>query len=94
MVIFPSVLTLAKLIKSNHATIVEVIKEKSIFRGEWYFSNIPYNIEDTPVIANWTLKDCDELILDIKNNSHIRKAVFVYDTNRNFIGKYEGVTDA
>ena len=33
-------------------------------------------------------------ILDIKNNSHIRKAVFVYDTNRNFIGKYEGVTDA
>ena len=94
LVIFPSVLTLAKLIKSNHATIVEVIKEKSIFRGEWYFSNIPYNIEDTPVIANWTLKDCDELILDIKNNSHIRKAVFVYDTNRNFIGKYEGVTDA
>jgi len=52
LVIFPSVLTLAKLIKSNHATIVEVIKEKSIFRGEWYFSNIPYNIEDTPVIAN------------------------------------------
>jgi group I intron endonuclease len=34
LVIFPSVLTLAKLIKSNHATIVSVIKEQSLFRGE------------------------------------------------------------
>jgi len=30
----------------------------------------------------------------MNNNSHIRKAVFVYDLNRNFIGKYEGVMDA
>jgi group I intron endonuclease len=34
LVIFPSVLTLAKLIKSNHSTIVDVIKEQTIFRGE------------------------------------------------------------
>lgn len=34
IVIFPSVNTLAKLIKSNHATIVNTIKEKTIFRGE------------------------------------------------------------
>ena len=27
-------------------------------------------------------------------NSHIKRAVFVYDKNRNFIFKYEGVTDA
>jgi hypothetical protein len=26
--------------------------------------------------------------------SHIRKGIFVYDTNKNFIRKYEGVTDA
>jgi hypothetical protein len=30
----------------------------------------------------------------ISNNSHIRKAVFVYDINKKFIGKYEGVMDA
>ena len=48
MVIFPSVSTLAKLIKSNHSTIVDIIKEQTIFRGEWYLSNIPYNIIDTP----------------------------------------------
>jgi group I intron endonuclease len=34
LVIFPSVLTLAKLIKSNHFTIVNIIKEQAIFRGE------------------------------------------------------------
>ena len=38
LVIFPSVSTLAKLIKSNHSTIVDAIKEQTIFRGEWYFS--------------------------------------------------------
>ena len=34
LVIFPSVGTLAKLIKSNHVTIVDVIKEQRLFRGE------------------------------------------------------------
>jgi len=52
LVIFPSVSTLANLIKSNHSTIVDVIKEQTIFRGVWYFTNLPYNISDTPLIAN------------------------------------------
>ena len=52
LVIFPSVLTLAKLIISNHSTLVNIIKEQIIFRGEWYLSNIPYNINDTPIIAD------------------------------------------
>ena len=52
LVIFPSFLTLAKLIKSNHSTLVNVIKEQTMFRGEWYLSNIPYNLSDTPKIAD------------------------------------------
>jgi group I intron endonuclease len=52
LVIFPSVSTLANIIKSNYSTIVEVIKEQTIFRGEWYFTNLPYNIGDTPFIKN------------------------------------------
>jgi group I intron endonuclease len=52
LVIFPSVLTLAKLIKSNHSTIVSNIKEQSIFRGEWYFANLPYNVSDSPIISD------------------------------------------
>lgn len=94
LVIFPSVLTLAKLIKSNHPTIINVIKEQILFRGEWYITNLPYNLNDTPIISDWSSQECEDLVLKIKNNSHIKKAVFVYDTNRKFIGKYEGVTDA
>lgn len=59
-----------------------------------YLTNIPYNINDTPIISNWCSKECDELIFNINNQSHIRKAVFVYDTNKNYICKYNGVTDA
>jgi group I intron endonuclease len=94
LVIFPSVLTLAKLIKSNHSTLVGVIKEKLIFRGEWYISNLPFNLTDTPLISDWLSKECNKLVLDIYNKSYIRKAVFVYDVNKNFIGKYNGVKDA
>ena len=94
LVIFPSVSTLAKLIKSNHSTIVDNIKEQTIFRGEWYFTNLPYDVNNTPIISHWTLKECEELILDINNCSHIRKAVFVYDNNKKFLCKYEGVTKA
>lgn len=94
LVVYPSVNTLANLIKSNHPTLVNVIKEGTLFRGEWYLSNIPFNINDIPSITNWTSDECSKLILEMNNNSHIKKAVFVYDINRNFIGKYEGVTDA
>jgi group I intron endonuclease len=91
LVIFPSVLTLAKLIKSNHSSLVNIIKEQTIFRGEWFLRNIPYNISDTPKIADWSSKECEELIMSMNNNSHIRKAVFVYDINGNFLVKYDGV---
>ncbi len=89
--IFSSVRLLAKLIKSNHATIVDVIKQQIIFRGEWFLSNIPYNLSDTPLINSE--KERDRLILEINNKSYIKRTVFVYDTNKNFIGKYDGVMD-
>ena len=94
LAIFPSVGTLAKSIKSNHKTLINVIKEGILFRGEWYLLNIPYNISDTPLISNWYSKEGKELVLEINNQSHIKKAIFVYDVNKNFLGKYEGVTSA
>lgn len=97
LVIFPSVLTLAKLIKSNRCsatTLVNVIKEQILFRGGWYLLNIPYNISDTPLISHWCSKECEQLVVEINKSSHIKKAIFVYDTNKNFIGKYDGVMDA
>lgn len=94
LVIYPSVKTLAKLINSNHSSIVKYIKNKTLFRGEWYFSNLPFNIEDTPLITKWSSKEGNNLILEMNNNSHIRKAIFVYNTNYEFINKFEGVTHA
>jgi group I intron endonuclease len=93
LVIYPSVLTLAKLIKSNHSTLVGVIKDQGIFRGEWYLSNIPYHLLDTPLM-DWQSKECEQLIVVMNNQREIKKAVFVYDANKKFITKYEGVTKA
>jgi len=94
LVIFPSVRSLANLIKSNHSTVVNNIKNGTLFRGEWYFSNIPFNLNDTPLIIDWLSRESNNLILEINNNSHIKKSVFVYDINKNFIGKFEGVMHA
>lgn len=94
LVIYPSVNTLAKLINSNHSSIVNYIKNKTLFRGDWYLKNLPLNIEDTPLISNWNSKEANNLILEINNNSNIKKAIFVYNKNYEFIQKFEGVTHA
>ena len=94
LVIFPSVKTLAKLINSNHSTIVSFIKNGTLFRGEWYLTNLPFNLSDLPLISNWYSKEADNLIIEMNKNSHIKKALFVYNTNKEFIFKYEGVTQA
>jgi len=93
-VIYPSASTLAKLINSNQPTIVDYIKDKSLFRGEWYFSNLPFNLSDVPLISSWTSTESQALVREIKNNSHIRKAIFVYNINKEFIQKFDGVTHA
>nr|AFP72273.1 I-AbiXVI-P [Agaricus bisporus var. bisporus H97] len=98
LVIFPSVKTLAKLINSNHSTIVSFIKNVSskepLFRGEWYLTNLPLNLTDTPLISNWLSKESNNIILEMNNNYKIKKAVFVYNKNKEFICKFEGVTHA
>ena len=93
-VIFPSVLTLSKNIGSNHPTIVTFIKKQLLFRGEWYFTNIPYNITDSPRLDSWYSNEAKLLIKKINESNNIKKGIFVYDKNKNFIGKYDGVTHA
>lgn len=88
LVIFPSVKTLAKLIYSNHATIVSYIKNKTLFRGEWYFSNLPFDLTDVPLISNWSSKEAKDLITKIFYNSHIQKAIFVYNSKKEFKKKF------
>jgi group I intron endonuclease len=94
LVIFPSASTLAKSINSNHPTVVNYIKNKELFRGEWYFANLPLNLADKPLISNWISIECKNLIIEIINNSHIKKAIFVYNINKEFIRKFDGVMHA
>ena len=94
LVIFPSVKTLAKLINSNHSTIKNNIQNGTLFRGEWYFSYLPFNLTDTPLISNWCSNESNNLILKIIKHSHVKKAIFVYNIKKEFIHKFEGVTHA
>ena len=65
-----------------------------MFRGKWYFSNLPFNLIDTPLISNWCFKKSNNLILKIINKSKIKKAIFVYNLNKKFIYKFERITYA
>jgi len=94
IVIYPSVRTLSKVIAANHATIVKHINNNELFRGEWYFTNTPYNVEDTPKISDWMDTECEWLTKEIIGNIGVTKGVFVYDKNKKFIAKYKGVTEA
>lgn len=93
LVIFPSVKTFAKEVKANHYTIISFIKNQTIFRGEWYLNNIPYNLSDIPVISDWNSKESKVLLENFSSNTHIKKAIFIYDKQKNFIGKYAGVME-
>jgi len=99
LLILPSVKTLAKLIKSNHTTIVSYIKKGELFRGEWYFTNLPFKISETPSINSWPSVEVDQLMEYMKQNYHIKKAIFVYKSDQlgqaiEFLQKFEGVVHA
>ena len=69
-------------------------------------SNIPHNIEDTPVIKDIYSADrpkagrseCKKLIEAFNNNSHIKKAMlrigYRYELYKNPQGQYDGVMAA
>ncbi len=89
LVIFPSVTTLAKLIKSNNITLNKVIKSELLFRGSWYIKTNKILLEDTPKYSSYL--NCSELIEDIKINIFIKQPIFVFDKDKNFIRKFDGI---
>jgi hypothetical protein len=42
-------------------------------------------LSDVPLISDITLTEANNLILDIKNSSHIKKAIFVYNKNKELL---------
>lgn len=90
LMIYPSVLTLAKKINSNSSTIVKNIDDLSLFRGGWYFSRIPLNIKDTPLFEYNTYEG-ENIIMEINNNAHVRKPIFLFNSNKEYKKRFDGL---
>ncbi len=54
--------------------------------------NTIFNFKDKPLYSDWNSNSVNNLILDILNSSHIKKSIFVYNLKKEFICKFEGVT--
>jgi group I intron endonuclease len=91
IMIYPSVKTLAKVIQTNSSTIINYIHNKSLFRGGWYFYPVPFNLTEIPLISDYNSAKGVTVVKDILNSSHIKKAVFVYNKEKQFIKRYQGV---
>ena len=89
--IYPSTRTLGNHIGSNSSTIVNCIDNNSLFRGEWYFTRIPFNKGDTPLISEYSSMEAEKIVREIKDNSHIRKAVFIFNLNKQYIRRFDGL---
>lgn len=67
----------------------KVIKNDLLFRGSWYIKTNKFLLEDTPKYSSYL--NCSKLIEDIKNNILIKQPIFVFDKDRNFIRKFDGI---
>jgi hypothetical protein len=66
--------------------------EGNLFRGEWYLTNSLFSSLDLPKYESY--KNCDNLINEIKLNSSIKKAIFLFDLEFNFIKRFNGIIEA
>jgi group I intron endonuclease len=94
MYIFNSVSELSKLINSNHTSIKKFIESKELFRGNWYITKVLLSNSDLPLITDNTSLIYNNLITDMINSSHIRKAVFVFDLDNILLDKYDSILEA
>ena len=85
-----SVLPLAKAIKASSTGINNAILNKSLYRGNWYFTRFPLRPLDKPYFIH-SFSIIRELVI-IKRSGHLRKSVFVFDSkDRYLIKKYDGI---
>lgn len=90
LVIAPSMISIAILLgsKSISVSINRAIKEQSLYRSYWYFTKVPLNIDEKPLMEAGSTAYTD-LINQMKSQKHT-KAIFVYK-DEDFLCKYDGV---
>lgn len=91
--VYSSATGFSKLIKSTQPNIVKAIEDKTLFRGEWYIHSKPLNANDIPLL-NLDSIEFKDLINEIINNSHVKKAIFVYNLEKELIFKFDSIKQA
>lgn len=94
VIVVQSVSMLSKSISRNSSSIVSAIQNKSLFRGNWYFSYFIVNNTDRPLIKDVYSSYANIVFEDIVKARSIRKAVFLFSADTNeFIRRYNGVIE-
>ncbi|RXK34630.1 hypothetical protein M231_08114, partial [Tremella mesenterica] len=94
LTVVTSVKKLSTFIEANYATIINLIRSGSMYRGGWYFTRTLVNPEDTPKISDQDSREAKELYKVIINSKDIRKPVFLFDAKSgNFIRRYNGIIE-
>lgn len=85
---------LARSIESQYGTGLKTISSGSLFRGGWYLTKTPFSPLDKPKILDNNSKEFKEFILNIINNKHILRQIFVFDADiLKFLRCYDGVVE-
>jgi len=94
LAIAPSLRSIAVLLGNTSISISlkRAIREESLYRSSWYFSIIPFNEGEKPLMEVPS-PDYTNLVAQIKSQKHITKGVFVFKDGQ-FICKYDGITSA
>jgi NUMOD1 domain len=94
LVIVPSLTWLTRDLNrsSTNPSIKIAIKDEAIFRSSWYISLKPFNEGEKPLMV-LPSPEYSDLIEKMKSQKHIRKAIFVFKEDGEFIKKYDGIKE-
>jgi hypothetical protein len=94
LIILPSLLTLSKVIKANHATIKSYAISGDLFRGGWYIRSVPLNYVQPPLFDHDS-KAANDIYGQIRRDFMLRKPVFLFDAeSKAFITRHDTVLGA
>ena len=68
------------------------IRGRSLYRSSWYISKVPFKVDEMPLMEVPS-QEYTNLIIQMKSQKHILKAVFVFKDSE-FLCKYDGVMSA
>jgi len=90
--IAPSIKSFSKEIRANAQSINNYLNKNKLFRGLIYFSNI--NNNNIPIINNNSTSQYKNLIQSIIQNIKIKKPIYIFNSNFEFLKEYNGIMEA